>query len=167
MGNTVPDHRPKPGVRHNIEEAAGGRILTYDGLNIFPEKLKHFFSSYRCGTLGAITPYIGIFRHCPKRLLASCQNNLCASNTRIAFDSSAVTLCLFSAGANHRTGCDDPWRADCCGDCWRSDVGQASCIPDHWPLTVILQGQLSLGHNLSDDPTSHHANLTCNCVSPR
>jgi hypothetical protein len=66
MGNTVPDHRPKSRVRHNIEEAAGGRILTHDGLNIFPEKLKHFFSSYRCGTQGAITPDEGIFGYCPK-----------------------------------------------------------------------------------------------------
>jgi hypothetical protein len=65
-GNTVPDHRPKPGVRHNIEEAAGGWVLTNDGLNIFPEKFKHFFSSYRCGTQGAMSEGIGISRYYPK-----------------------------------------------------------------------------------------------------
>jgi hypothetical protein len=63
--DAMPDHRPQSGVRHHIKEATRGWILVDDGLDIFPEKMKHLFSSYRCGTQGATTYREGIFAHVP------------------------------------------------------------------------------------------------------
>jgi hypothetical protein len=61
MCKPMPDHRPETGIRHDIKEATRSGILIDNGLYVFPEKMKHLFSSYRCGTHGAMSDDKGIF----------------------------------------------------------------------------------------------------------